>query len=66
MHDEDLDYTSGVAAFTAKHFARAMQLLKPLAESGHADAQHRVAIMYQNGLGVVANVDHIDILVAAG
>ena len=56
MHDDDLDYTSGVAAFTAKHFSRAMQLLSPLAEAGHADAQHRVAIMHQNGLGVVSNL----------
>ena len=39
MSDPDIDYTSGVAAFTAKHFGRAMQLLSPLAEAGHADTR---------------------------
>ena len=32
-----------------------MQLLSPLAEAGEPEAQFRAAIMYQNGLGVVAN-----------
>ena len=49
------DYSSGVAAFEAKNFSMAMQFLYPLAEAGDADAQHRVAIMCQNGLGVVRN-----------
>ncbi len=53
--DEELNFSSGMAAFEAKYFARAMQFLKPLAEQGNADAQHRVAIMYQNGLGVTRN-----------
>jgi TPR repeat protein len=51
----DPDYSSGVAAFEAKNFIQAMQFLYPLAEAGNADAQHRVAIMCQNGLGVVRN-----------
>ncbi|MDH3985967.1 MAG: sel1 repeat family protein, partial [Gammaproteobacteria bacterium] len=49
------EYSSGVAAFEAKNFSLAMQFLSPLAEAGDADAQHRVAIMCQNGLGVVRN-----------
>jgi TPR repeat protein len=49
---QDMDFNSGMAAFEAKHFSRAMQLLSPLAEQGNAEAQHRLAIMYQNGLGV--------------
>lgn len=53
--EQDLNFNSGMAAFEAKHFGRAMALLHPLAESGNADAQHRVAIMFQSGLGVVAN-----------
>ena len=53
ISDDDMDYTSGVIAFEARQFSRAMQLLSPLAEKGSADAQHRCAIMYQNGLGVV-------------
>ncbi len=49
----EIDLASGIAAFEAKHFSRAMQLLSPAAEQGHAQAQHMLAIMYQNGLGVV-------------
>ncbi|GIR92550.1 MAG: hypothetical protein CM15mP93_07370 [Thiotrichaceae bacterium] len=47
----DVDLASGLQAFEAKHFTRAMQLLSPLAEEGNLEAQHRCAIMYQNGLG---------------
>jgi len=50
-----MNLNSGMAAFEAKHFSRAMQLLSPLAARDNAEAQHRLAIMYQNGLGVVAN-----------
>ena len=53
--NENMDFASGKAAFEAKHFSRAMPLLSPFAESGHATAQHLCAIMYQNGLGVVRN-----------
>ena len=52
---EEIDFASGIQSFESKHFSRAMQLLSPLAEKGYADAQHRVAIMCQNGLGVAAN-----------
>ena len=51
----EIDLASGLAAFEAKHFARAMQCLSPLADAGHKDAQYRLAIMFQNGVGVVAN-----------
>ena len=47
----DVDLASVLQAFEAKHFTRAMQLLSPLAEEGNLEAQHRCAIMYQNGLG---------------
>jgi len=53
--DDIMDLNSGIAAFEAKHFSRAMKLLSPIAESGSAEAQYRLAIMYQNGLGVVRN-----------
>ena len=46
----DMELSSGIAAFTAKEFGRAMQLLSPLAEAGEPEAQFRVAIMHQNGL----------------
>ena len=49
----EIDLASGIAAFEAKHFPRAMQLLSPAAEQGNPQAQHMLAIMYQNGLGVV-------------
>ena len=53
--DFELALSSGIAAFEAKQFTKAMQLLSPLAEQGVPDAQYRVAIMQQNGLGVVRN-----------
>jgi TPR repeat protein len=49
-NNDDMDLSSGIAAFEGKHFATAMQLLSPLAEEGNVEAQYRVAIMYQNGL----------------
>ena len=52
---DDINIASAMAAFEAKQFTRAMQLFIPFAEGGDADAQHRVAIMYQNGLGMVKN-----------
>ena len=51
MKKDEVELSSGLSAFEAKHFSRAMQLLSPLAESGNTEAQHRCAIMYQNGLG---------------
>jgi len=46
---------SGIAAFETKQFVRAHQLLSPLAQAGHPEAQYRLAIMAQNGLGMVVN-----------
>jgi len=46
---------SGISAFESKQFVRAHQLLSPLAEVGNPDAQYRLAIMDQNGLGQVVN-----------
>jgi len=55
MSDTDASFSSGIAAFEAKNFKQSLQFLGPLAEAGDAESQHRCAIMYQNGLGVVAN-----------
>jgi len=52
--DEGMQLASGVAAFEAKEFRRAWQMLQPLSDAGNADAQYRCAIMMQNGLGVIA------------
>jgi len=51
----DMDLSSGIAAFEAKHFSQAAALLSPLADLGNPDAQYRMAIMAQNGLGMVRN-----------
>ena len=53
--ETEMKLSSGVAAFEAKQFTQAMKLLSPLAQTGLADAQYRLAIMHQNGLGVVRN-----------
>ncbi len=46
---------SGIAAFETKQFVRAYELLSGLAEAGNPEAQYRLAIMAQNGLGMVVN-----------
>ena len=55
MNNESMNLASGIAAFEAKEFRRSMQLLVPLAEQGNPEAQYRVAVQYQAGLGVVPN-----------
>ncbi len=55
MDNTDMDLVSGVAAFEAKEFRRSLQLLQPLAENGSPEAQYRLAVQYQAGLGVVVN-----------
>ena len=55
MEDVDLTLASGISAFEAKEFTAAMRLLSPLAEQGIAEAQYRMGMMYQNGLGLVKN-----------
>ncbi len=52
--NEGMQLSSGIAAFEAKEFRRAWQMLEPLSDQGLADAQYRCAIMIQNGLGVIA------------
>jgi Sel1 repeat len=45
-------YEHASKAYAAKDFARALELARPLAESGHADAQYLVAVLYRHGRGV--------------
>ncbi len=54
LDDISMNLASGIAAFEAKEFRRAWQLLDPLAEAGSAEAQYRCSVMLQNGLGVIA------------
>ncbi|MEW8431847.1 MAG: sel1 repeat family protein, partial [gamma proteobacterium symbiont of Ctena orbiculata] len=51
----EFELSSGVAAFEGKNFSRAATLLSPLAEKGNTEAQYRMAIMAQGGLGMVVN-----------
>ena len=51
----DMELASGIAAYESKQFSRAAGLLAPLAERGDPQAQYRVAIMAQNGLGMQEN-----------
>jgi uncharacterized protein len=51
----DIDLASGIAAFESKQFSRAVGLLAPLAAQGQVEAQYRMAIMAQNGLGMLPN-----------
>ena len=55
MSDYESDMRSGISAFEAKHFSTASRLLSPYADQGDAEAQFRMAIMCQNGLGMVKN-----------
>lgn len=55
ISNQDMDLSSGIAAFESKQFSRAVGLLGPLAEAGDPEAQYRVAIMAQNGLGMLEN-----------
>jgi len=60
--DYGMELSSGIAAFEGKHFASAIKLLSPLADLGYPDAQYRLAIMAQNGLGMaVITTWHIEI-----
>ena len=54
-NDLEMDLSSGIAAFETKSFTQAKMFLSPLAEAGHPEAQYRMAIMAQNGLGMVEN-----------
>jgi TPR repeat protein len=55
MDSTDMNLASGIAAFEAKEFRRSLQLLQPLAEGGDPEAQYRLAVQYQAGLGCVQN-----------
>ena len=45
----------GQAAFEARDYTKAFELLKPIAEQGHAEAQCMIANMYHLGLGLYRN-----------
>jgi len=45
-------FATAVRAYAARDYETALQILLPLAEQGHADAQFRLGMMFDNGLGV--------------
>ena len=47
------DFQKGVAAYHAGDYVTALQEWRPLAEQGNADAQYNLALMYNNGWGVL-------------
>ena len=53
--NDEVDFASGMAAFEAKHFSRAAQLLSPFAEQGNAEGLFGLAHMYDAGEGVEKN-----------
>ena len=55
LEEKEMTLASGIAAFESKQFSQARQLLTPHAQIGNSDAQYRLAVMYQNGLGQVRN-----------
>ena len=42
----------GMADFEKQDYEQTLRILRPLAEQGNADAQHRIAVMHRHGLGV--------------
>ena len=55
LDEKEMTLASWIAAFESKQFSRAQQLLTPHAQIGNSDAQFRLAVMCQNGLGQVRN-----------
>lgn len=49
--------SDGEKAYRGGNFASAMRILRPLAESGSADAQYYLGMMYAQGKGVQKNTD---------
>ena len=49
------DYDKGMAAYNAGDFQAALKEWMPLAESGDANAQDNIGIMYAEGKGVIQN-----------
>lgn len=45
----------GLNAYQAGNYRQAFELWKPLAETGDADAEYNIGLLYMNGLGVKKN-----------
>ena len=51
----DSPLQTGLKAYDSGNYVIALKLLAPLAAKGDALAQFRIALMYKNGLGIIAN-----------
>ncbi|MCG8323907.1 MAG: SPOR domain-containing protein [Thiotrichales bacterium] len=51
------DYEEGKQAFLDQDYRRALEILQPLAESGHSQAQVTLGIMHDNGHGVPVDAE---------
>ena len=51
----DADFHSGIAAYDAKNFSMAYQLLAPLAAQDNSEAIWRIGMMQSFGLGMIEN-----------
>jgi uncharacterized protein len=45
-------FEDGLAAYNAREFDKAVQLLKPLADKGNPEAQEKIGRLYERGMGV--------------
>jgi TPR repeat protein len=52
----DEQFAAAMAAIDARDYGKALRLLRPLAEGGHAGAQNSLGTLYQLGLGVDRNL----------
>lgn len=52
MSAEDDTYRQALEAIESEEYAKALELLRRMAEAGHAPAQYRLGIMYANAEGV--------------
>lgn len=55
LYAQDSAFEAGKQAYLDKNYAQAMELLRPLAEAGHAGALVSLGVMYDLGQGVEKN-----------
>jgi len=51
------DFNGGLVAYEKGDYATALKEWKPLAEQGHANAQHNLGQMYLQGHGVIQDYE---------
>ena len=51
-HEPSWNYQDGKNAYSQGDYATALKKFEPLAESGHAESQHHLGVIYEEGRGV--------------